>query len=61
MALHSTEQLTVLYLVHDLVVGSSQSDVHGVHQLAELVGGWVGAVLVVALNQTANFSRLNSN
>lgn len=54
-----TVHVKMLYLVHDLIVGSSQSQVHGVHQLAELKVGWMSAVLLVTLNLTTNFSGLN--
>lgn len=60
-ALHFRVQLNTLHLVHDLVVGSSQSHVHGVHQLAELEIGWMSAVSMVTLNLTTNFSSLNCN
>lgn len=56
--LHFRVQLNRLHLVHDLVVGSSQSQVHGVHQLAELEVGWMSAVLAFTLNLIANFSSL---
>lgn len=49
----------MLHLVHDLVVGSSQSHVHGVHQFAELEVGWMSAILLLTLNIIANFSSLN--
>lgn len=49
----------MLHLVHDLVVGSSQSQVHGVHQLAELEVGWMSAVLGITQNLTTNFGSLN--
>lgn len=61
LSLNYRAQFKMLHLVHDLVVGGSQGQVHGVHQLAELEGGWMSAVAIVALNLTSNFSGLNSN
>ena len=59
VALHFREQLNMLHLVHDLVVGSSQSYIHGVHQFAEFEVGWMSAILLLTLNIIANFSSLN--
>ena len=56
---HCTIYLNMLHLVHDLVVGSSQSYIHGVHQFAEFEVGWMSAILLLTLNIIANFSSLN--
>lgn len=47
------------YLVHDLVVGNSQGQVHGVHQLAKFEVGGMLSVLPLTLDLTANFSSFN--
>lgn len=54
-----TTHLKILHLVHDLVVGTSQSQVHGVHQFAKLEIWWMSAVLIFTLNLTANLGSFN--
>ena len=57
---NSAKYLKIRHLVHGLVIVSSQRQVHGVHQLAELVVGWMKAVLLLTQNITTNSSCLNT-
>ena len=59
VAMHCREHLNMLHLIHDLVVGSSQSQVHGVHQLAVLEVGWMSAIFLLTLNLTTNSCSFN--
>ena len=59
VAKYYREHVNMLHLIHDLVVGSSQSQVHGVHQLAEVEFGWMSAVPLYTLNITTNFGSFN--
>lgn len=55
-----TTHVKIVHLVHDLVVGTSQSQVHGVHEFAKFEIWWMSAVLLFTLNLIANLGSFNS-
>lgn len=49
----------IYYLVHDLVVGSGQNEVHGLHVLSEFEVAWMLTILCLTKDLASCFGFLN--